>query len=77
LSKQNDGQPDSDFPAGIGRPARQALTAAGYVRLDQLANVREADLLKLHGFGPKALGVLRLALEARGLTFAESEGKKP
>ncbi|MEO6063861.1 MAG: DNA-binding protein [Thermoflexales bacterium] len=61
---------ESDIPAGIGKPALRALTAAGYTRLDQLARVRADDLLKLHGVGPKALRVLRAALETRGLSFA-------
>lgn len=61
---------ETDFPHGIGRPARRALQAAGYTRLDQLAGVREADLAKLHGMGPKALGVLRSALSERGQSFA-------
>jgi hypothetical protein len=59
-----------DFPPKIGQPARRALLAAGYTRLDQLADVRENDLLKLHGMGPKAMGMLREALAARGATFA-------
>lgn len=51
-----------DLPEGIGRPAQRALAAAGYDRLDQLTRVSEAELLKLHGVGPKALGLLRSAL---------------
>ena len=60
-----------DFPRAIGKPATQALIAAGYTRLDQLTKVTEADLLKLHGMGPKALGILRSTLDARGQSFAE------
>jgi hypothetical protein len=37
--------------------------------LGQLAGVPEADLSRLHGMGPKALGLLREALEARGLSL--------
>jgi hypothetical protein len=78
-------QPDpqeSDFPHGIGAPARRALArralaGAGYLRLEQLTTVTERDLKKLHGMGPKALGVLREALAARGLSFAgEPEGNE-
>jgi hypothetical protein len=60
----------AEFPAGIGRPATRALTAAGYTRLDQLSRARPADLLKLHGFGPKALRLLTAALASRGKSFA-------
>jgi hypothetical protein len=66
-------QPKSDFPAGLAQPALRALSAAGYTRLEQLTRVTEADLGKLHGMGPKALGLLRSALQARGLAFADSD----
>jgi hypothetical protein len=62
--------PEGDFPAGLASPARRALAGAGYVRLEQLAGASEAELLKLHGMGPKAIEQLRRALEARGLDFA-------
>jgi hypothetical protein len=57
------------WPAGVSRPAQRALAAAGYSRLEELARVSEAELAKLHGMGPKALGVLREALAVRGLSF--------
>jgi hypothetical protein len=44
------------------------------MRLEQLTTVEEAELLRLHGMGPKALGLLRAALEARGLSFADASG---
>jgi DNA-binding protein H-NS len=46
----------TDLPARIGAPARRALDAAGYTHLEQLAGITEAELAKLHGMGPKALG---------------------
>jgi predicted flap endonuclease-1-like 5' DNA nuclease len=61
----------SDLPRAIGQPAWRALTGAGYWRLEQLPAVRAADLRKLHGVGPKAIDVLRTALAAQGLTFAD------
>jgi hypothetical protein len=60
----------TDLPARIGAPARRALDAAGYTHLEQLAGITEAELAKLHGMGPKALGRLREALAAAGLSFA-------
>ena len=62
-----------DFPPGVAQPALRALAAAGYTRLEQLAKVKEPDLLKLHGMGPKAIRLIREALEARGLSFADEE----
>lgn len=64
-------QPESDFPAGLGSPARRALAGAGYTRLDQLTRVGTSELMKLHGMGPKALEQLRAALAARGRSFAQ------
>jgi len=63
-------QPEIDLPGGIGKPAERALANAGYVRLEQLTQVSAADLLKLHGMGPKALGRIREALQAKGLALA-------
>jgi hypothetical protein len=63
-----DNQPESDFPK-ISNPATRALHLAGYFKLEQLTNVTEAELLKLHGMGPKAIRILRETLEARGLSF--------
>lgn len=57
------------FPRAIGRPATGALQEAGYRDLTQLAGVPAADLLRLHGVGPKAVAVLREALAARGLSL--------
>ena len=62
-----------DFPSGIAKPALRALDAAGYTRLEQLTQITEAELGKLHGMGPKAIGLLRSALDARGLAFAAAD----
>jgi len=43
--------PDSDFPK-LAQPAQRALASAGYVRLEQLTNITEAELSQLHGMGP-------------------------
>lgn len=60
---------DHDIPGGTGKPAQRALAAAGYSRLEQFTKVTEADLLQLHGMGPKALGIIRRALADKGLSF--------
>ena len=62
--------PPGDFPPRLSKPARRALAGAGYLRLAQLTTVRESELARLHGLGPKALRQLREALAARGATFA-------
>jgi hypothetical protein len=58
----------SDLPF-IGSPARRALAIAGYTKLSDLTKVSEAELLKLHGFGPKAIKILKPALKAQGKSF--------
>jgi predicted Fe-Mo cluster-binding NifX family protein len=50
----------------LGAPAARALAAAGITTLEQVADWSEADLLALHGMGPKALGILKAALAAVG-----------
>ena len=62
---------NSDFPTRLAKPAQRALAGAGYTHLEQLTRVSEAELLKLHGMGPKALGQLREALAEKGLSFAD------
>jgi hypothetical protein len=64
---------ESDFPEKLSNPARRALYAAGYTQLEQLAKVSEADLLKLHGMGPKGIEQLRPAMSAKGFSFAHEE----
>lgn len=60
---------DAGLPANIGAPATRALTAAGYTRLRQLANVQASELKKLHGVGPKALRLLQEALEEHAMSL--------
>ncbi|GAA4780648.1 hypothetical protein GCM10023200_12380 [Actinomycetospora chlora] len=61
---------EGDLPREVGRPATRALHAAGYTRLGQLEGVPGADLLALHGVGPKAVRLLREALAERGSDLA-------
>ena len=55
----------SDLPK-IGAPATRALASIGVTRLDELVDRSESELLGLHGFGPRALGIVRDALAAEG-----------
>jgi len=55
--------PPLDELPRIGAPATRALNGAGYTTLRQLAGVPRAELAKLHGMGPKALGIIEAALE--------------
>ncbi len=60
------------FPKGLSQPALRALLGAGITSLEQLAAIKEADLRKLHGMGPKAIDLLRSASNSRGQSFAEA-----
>lgn len=71
MKNKNSQPPKSDFPQGIGNPARNALEYAGYTKLRQLTKVTEAELARLHGMGPKALGILQEALKAKGWSFKQ------
>jgi hypothetical protein len=54
----------------IGAPAIRALNSAGYTALRQLAGVPRAELGKLHGMGPKALGIIQAGLEQYQLSLS-------
>ena len=69
-------QQESDLPVELAAPARRALVGAGYLRLEQLSRVSETKIKQLHGIGPNALKQLRLALSAKGLSFADGKSRK-
>lgn len=65
-------KPSPDLADGlprIGRAATGALLAQGVATLEQVARWREAELLAVHGVGPKAVAILREALAEAGLGF--------
>jgi hypothetical protein len=61
---------ETDLPK-VSAPARRALLGAGYTRLEHLTEVRESEVMRLHGMGPNAMRVLRDALHERGLSFRD------
>lgn len=63
-----------DFPK-IPAPALRALHGAGFFWLSDLAEVSDEDLLKLHGMGPKALGILRQALRDRAAAHSSGSAE--
>jgi hypothetical protein len=66
---------DSDLPAKLSQPARQAFKLAGITRLEQFTKVTTAEVLKLHGVGPKTITQLREALSAKGWSFVDDKDK--
>jgi hypothetical protein len=73
MTTKPDTDPETGFPVKLSAPAQRALAGAGYTRLEQVAGVTTADLLRLHGLGPKTIRQLRDALAARGLSFADEK----
>ena len=71
MSRDTNVQTASAFPKGMGKPALRALATMGIADVDQAAEFTERQLLALHGMGPKAIGILREALHAKGKSFAE------
>ena len=68
----NEQRRGGDLPTELAKPAQRALARAGYTRLEQFTKVTEAEILGLHGMGPKALDRIRSALEATGRSFKTS-----
>ncbi|SDD24603.1 RNA polymerase alpha subunit C-terminal domain-containing protein [Niabella drilacis] len=64
-------KPQTGFLSLLGAPARRALEGAGISSVEALAQHSEAAIMKLHGMGPASLPVLKMALEASGLTFKD------
>lgn len=62
-------KPKIALPPKLGAPAERALANAGIKNLQHLARFTEDHIANLHGFGPNALGKLRIALKANGLMF--------
>jgi 3-methyladenine DNA glycosylase AlkD len=71
LDMTNETVPQSELPK-MSKPANRELHNAGFYRLEQFTDVTEADILKIHGVGPKAVRILNEALNEKGLSFASS-----
>ena len=61
----------------VAAPAQRALASAGITNLKQLSKFTEVEVAQLHGMGANALGKLREALKAEGLTFKQGQPDKP
>ena len=57
------------FPAGMSGPSLRALKVAGIHSIAELTRWTERELAALHGMGPRALGLLKAALQERGRSF--------
>jgi DNA-directed RNA polymerase alpha subunit len=62
----------TEWPKGMGMPAQRALEAIGVTSLDEVTRFSEEELLALHGVGPKAVAVIKAALQERGKALREA-----
>lgn len=53
----------------ISQPAERVLQRAGIETLEQVTLYKEEELIAFHGFGPKALAILKRKLIEYGLSF--------
>lgn len=53
----------------ISKPAQRALDSINVKTPEDVARYSEAELLELHGFGPKGIRILREAMDEHGLKF--------
>lgn len=59
-----------DYPfSKLAKPAQRALVNAGITNLKQLSNLKETELMQLHGIGKNALQMLKLAMVDQNITF--------
>jgi hypothetical protein len=65
-------QPGSDLPSSIGNVATRELATAGLTTLDQVATRTKAELLAIHGVGPKAVRILEETLAENGMSLRSS-----
>lgn len=65
---------DSHLPKAIGQPAQRAFAGVGIENLRDFARFSEAELLALHGVGPRAIRIIRAALDEYGVNFANHNG---
>ena len=66
-------RPVGDLPHSIGKTAARALSLRGITSLEIAAQHSTAELLALHGVGPRAVSILTAALADKGLEFANAD----
>ena len=66
-----------DLPKAIGGPATRALLGAGITTLAQVAALTDADLLAMHGVGPRAVRILRTSISSSQPTATPPDNLLP
>lgn len=62
---------ESELTPRLGKVARRELAIHGITRYEQLTSRTAAELLAIHGVGPKAVRILAEELAERGHSFAD------
>ena len=70
-------KPAAEFMSHLAAPARRALENAGLTSLELLSQQSEAEVLKLHGMGKRALLQLNEMLNAAGWQFRNDSKRVP
>lgn len=65
-------KPTKGFLALLPSPARRALFNHGIDSIEKLATYARADILSLHGIGPRSMPILEECLKAAGLQWKNS-----
>ena len=73
MTAKQSAQSASNLPAKLSQPTLRALAGVGVKNLKQLSKFSESEIKKLHGMGPNGLQQLRVALAAKGLSFASEK----
>lgn len=58
-----------DFISALSAPAKKALEKKGIKTWQQLAQVNESEIKRLHGMGPASILKIQTALKKQGLVF--------
>ncbi len=69
MNNPHNNMDNDDLHTDLKRPAREALNKAGIYGLEQLSQMTQADVKKIHGIGPNELSILGRAMAEKGLFF--------
>lgn len=61
----------TELPRSIGNVARRELAVHHVTRFAHLTEWTEREVLAIHGVGPRAVRIVRAALQEQGLDFRD------
>lgn len=63
---------DHELPDHLTQPVIRALNSVRITRMVDVSRFTGAEILALHGIGPKSIGPLEDLMDREGVTYAES-----